>query len=329
MALNKYEKAAIFLSTVGEDTAAEILKNFSAEEIGKITTYMTRLQKIDSAVVEEVFKEIAEIAMDGKAQIINGEDYIKKVLSKGLGEEDAEKILEMASKESPLESLKWVNPKVLSSFLASEHPQTIALILCLLEPAQAAEAISALPEELRGDVAMRIATTERIPDSALEEIEEVLRGRLVDLGKATGKKLGGAKAVAEILNQCDRSTEKRILEKLEEVDKDLTDSIRQLMFVFEDIVNVDDRGIQMILKEVSTEDLSLALKTASEALKEKIFKNMSQRAAQILKEEMETKGPVRVSEVEKAQQNIVRIARKLEEEGKIILGGRGKEELVV
>jgi flagellar motor switch protein FliG len=329
MALNKYEKAAIFLSTVGEDTAAEILKNFSAEEIGKITTYMTRLQKIDNSIVEEVFKEVSDIVMEGKAQIINGEDYIKKVLSKGLGEEDAEKILEMASKESPLESLKWVNPKVLSSFLASEHPQTIALILCLLEPEQAAEAISVLPEELRSDVAMRIAMTERIPDSALEEIEEVLRGRLVDIGKATGKKLGGTKAVAEILNQCDRSTEKTILEKLEEVDKDLTDSIRQLMFVFEDIINVDDRGIQMILKEISTEDLSLALKTASDTLKEKIFKNMSQRAAQILKEEMETKGPVRVSEVEKAQQNIVRIARKLEEEGKIILGGRGKEELVV
>ncbi len=327
MALSGYEKAAIFLSSVGENVAAEILKGLDHKDIGKISMHMTRLENINNANVADILKEVAETLSKGGI-LIGGQEYLKNILSKGLGEDGATKILEMVSKESPLDSLKWISPKILSNFLVSEHPQTIALILCLLEPGQASEALSALPDTIKSEVAMRIATTERISESALEEIEEVLKGQM-DIGKSKAKKLDGTKTIAEILNQCDRSIEEDIFKKIEEQNNVLAESIRQLMFVFDDIEKVDDKGIQMILKEVSTEDLSLALKTASDSLRKKIFKNMSQRAGQILKEDMETRGPVKVSDVESAQQNIVKVTRKLEEEGKIVIAGKGKEELVV
>lgn len=327
MSLSGYDKAAIFLSTLGEEAAAEILKGFDIKDIGKITTHMVKLKTINKTIVDEVLAEVSAAANKGDVHM-GGEEFIKKVLSKGLGDADAAKILEIASKENPLDSLKWVDPKTLSSFLLTEHPQTIALTICLLEPVQASEVLASLPEKLKTDVAMRIATTERIPESAIEELKEVLKGQL-DVGKGKGKKLGGTKTLAEILNYCDRTTEQTIITKMEEENVTLADSVRQLMFVFDDLSKVDDRGIQMILKEISTEDLSVALKTASEALKDKVFKNMSQRAATILKEEMATKGPVKVSDVEKAQQTILKVARKLEAEGKIILAGRGGEELVV
>lgn len=327
MPLSGYDKAAVFLSLIGEETAAEILKGLDIKEIGEITTHMTRMKVVSKTEFEGVFKEVADKVAKGEVRVGGGE-YVKKVLSKGLGEDNATKILELASKENTLNSLKWVDSKTLSNFLVTEHPQTVALVLCLLEPVQAAEVLSDLPDALKSDISMRIASTERIPANAIDELEEVLRGQL-DVNKGKGRKVGGIRTIAEILNQCDRSTEQMILEKIEAQNNTLSDSIRQLMFVFEDIVNVDDRGIQMILKEISTEELSLSLRTASVSLKEKIFKNMTQRAAQMLKEEMEARGPVKVSEVEKAQQNIVRVAKRLEDEGRIVLSVKGREELVV
>ncbi len=328
MAMNGLEKAAIFLSSVGENAASEILKELDPADIGKISSYMSKTQKIDHNKLESVLKETLEKVVSGDVNIA-GEEYVKKILTKGLGDDNAVKILDMVSKEGPLESLKWVNPKTLSSFLITEHPQTIALILCLLESDQAAEIMSELPEHVRSDVALRVASTERIPESALVEIEEVLKGQL-DINKGNeGKSFEGTKMLAEILNQCDRSVEQGILEKIETSNETLADSIRELMLVFDDLEKIDDRGIQMILKEIASEDLSLALKTASNELKEKIFRNMSQRAVQILKEDMESKGPVKVSEVEGAQQNIVRLARRLDDEGKIVIAGRGGEELIV
>jgi len=326
--MDGYEKAAIFLSSVGEDVAAQILKDLDPEDIRKISSYMAKTKKKDPEKLQTVLSETMERVTAGEIQVA-GEDYIKNVLAKGLGSDDAEKILEMVSKASPLESLKGVSPKTLANFLVTEHPQTIALILCLLDPEQAASVIEKLPEHLRADVAMRVACTERIPENALEEIEEVLKVQLdIDGGKDEDS-FEGTKVIAEILNQCDRNTEQAILEKIETQDDGLAESIRELMLVFDDLQNIDDRGIQLILKELSTEDLSLALKSAPEGLKEKIFRNMSQRAVKILKDEMETMGPVKVSDVEAAQQNIVKVARKLDEEGKIIIAGRGGEELIV
>jgi flagellar motor switch protein FliG len=327
MSLTGYEKAAIFLSSLGEDTAAEVLKGLDVKDIGKITMHMTRLKTVTKVTMENVLQEATDSMSRGDIRM-GGEDFVKKVLSKGLGEDGANKMLELASKEGPLDSLRWVDAKTLVNFLVTEHPQTIALIICLLDPVQAAEVMQALPENIKVDVAMRIATTERIPENAIDDLKEVLKGQL-DMGKNKGKKLGGSRTIAEILNQCDRATEQAVIGKIEEQDNVLADSIRKLMFVFDDLAKVDDRGIQMILKEASTEELTLALKTTSEALKEKIFRNMSQRAAEILKEDMQTRGPVKVSDVDKAQQNIVKLARKLEAEGKLVLAGRGGEELVV
>lgn len=327
MALKGHEKAAIFLSSLGEDTAAEVLKGLDVRDIGKITMHMTRLKTVTKVTMENVLREATDSMTRGDIRM-GGEIFVKKVLSKGLGEDEANKMLELASQEGPLDSLRWVDAKTLVNFLVTEHPQTIALIICLLDPVQAAGVMQALPENIKVDVAMRIATTERIPENVIEDLKEALKGQL-DMGKNKGKKLGGSRTIAEILNQCDRATEQAIIGKIEEQDNLLADSIRKLMFVFDDLAKVDDRGIQMILKEASTEELTLALKTTSEALKEKIFRNMSQRAAEILKEDMQTRGPVKVSDVDKAQQNIVKIARKLEAEGKLVLAGRGGEELVV
>lgn len=326
MALSGYEKAAIFLTAVGEDVAAQIMKEFAPEQIGKISVHMARLNKVEKAQVESILNEISNLISEDVINI-GGKDYVKKVLSKGLKADEATRILEMVSKESPLDSLKWVSPKTLAAFLATEHPQTIALILCMLEPAHAAEIMSLLPEQLREPVAIRVANTENISESAIAEIEEVLKGQL-DIGKNKGKKVGGNKALAEILNNCNREIESNILGRIESHNSELADTIRQLMFIFEDLINVDDKGIQAILKETTTEELSIALKTASDKLKGKIFKNMSQRAGEILKEEMQTRGPVRVTDVEKAQQNIVKIAKRLDQEGKIVIAGRGKDEIV-
>lgn len=327
MSLSGYEKAAIFVAMLGEESAAEILKGLDVPDIGKIAMYMNMVKTVQRGTLGEVLKDASErISQGGMA--LGGQEFVKKVLYKGLGEDEAMKVLEMASRESPLDSLRWIDSRTLSNFLVAEHPQTIALVICLLEPVKAGEVLSSLPEEMKVDVATRIATTERIPESAINELKDVLEGQL-DMGKNKGKKLGGTKTIAEILNQCDRNTEQAIIGRIEEQNNLLADSIRRLMFIFDDLVNVDDRGIQTILKEVTSEDLSLALKTASEALKEKIFKNMSQRAAGILKEEMQVRGPVKVSDVEKAQQNIVKVARKLESEGRLVIGGRGGEELVI
>ncbi len=327
MALNGYEKAAMFLTSLGESTAAEILKNLDADMIGKISSQMAKSRKTDRSEMEHIFVEVSEKISDGAFQV-GGQEFVRKMLTSGLGDEDAEKILEMVEKESPLDSLKWVDAKTLTNFLINEHPQTIALILCLLESEQASEVIANLPEEIRGNVSMRVASTEKIPESALHEIEEVLKVQL-DMSKSKeGRSFNGTQVIAEILNHCDRSMEQDIIDSINEENAEMAESIQELMLTFDDLEKIDDRGIQMIMKELSTEDLSLALKTATEGLKEKIFGNMSQRAAKILKDEMESKGPVKVTEVEAAQRNIIKVAKKLDEEGQIVIAGRGGEELI-
>jgi len=323
MALTGQKKAAIFLSSINEDAATEILKSLSPQDITRISMQMAQLKKIDRSDLEIVLNEVPAKLKSGSIYV-DGES-VKKILHKSLGENDAAKILTMASQKTSAGSLKDINTKTLSNFLTSEHPQTIAMILSLLEPDQAAETLSALPEEIKGDVVMRMSTIESIPKDTIAEIEELLGTIMVDMAK--GETIGGTKTVAEILNHCDKTTEDSILESIAESNDELADSIRQLMFVFEDILNIDDRGIQTILKEVSREDLVLALKSASEAMTDKIINNMAERAAEMLKDEMESKGPVKVSEVEDAQMNIIKITRSLEEEGKIVIAG--KDNLVL
>ncbi len=323
--LTGVERVAAFLSIIGEDAATQIFKHLDPIELARILPMMakTKLSPDEAKNVIKDFYDKAETAM-----LAVDEEYIKKILTKAFGEEHAKKLMEkIESGASAFDILRWLDSGAVASILAREHPQTIAIVLAHLEPTQAAEVLTKLPEHTKVDVSLRVASLDQISPSILGELEDVLQSQLQSYTR--GRKIGGIKTVAEILNQMDRTSEDIIMKNIEEKDQILADEIRKLMFTFDDLIHIDDRGIQMVLKEITTDDLALALKMASDELRGKIFKNMSQRAVQILKEEMEAKGAVRVSDVEKAQMNIVRVARRLEEEGKIVIGGKGGEEVVV
>lgn len=318
------EKVAAFLSLIGEDVATELLKHFDPIELARIIPMMSRI-KLTPEEADAILKEFSDKI--GNVPVLVDEEYIKTILTKAFGEEQAAKLIsKIESGASAFDVLRWLDSTAIANMLQREHPQTVAIVLAHLEPTQAAEVLSKFPEQLKIEISHRIANLDQISPTVLSELEDVLQSQLRTYTQS--RRIGGIKTVAEILNQMDRTSEELILKNIEEKDPILAEEIRKLMFTFEDLLYVDDRGIQTILKEISTDDLALALKMASEELKEKIFKNMSSRAVEILKEEMEAKGPVRVSDVEKAQMNIVRVARRLEEEGKIVVGKRGGEELV-
>lgn len=322
--LSGAEKVAAFLSVIGEEAATQIFKHLDPLELARIVPMMAKvkLSPEEAKTVVKDFYDKAETAM-----LAVDEDYIKKILTKAFGEEQAKKLMEkIESGASAFDILRWLDSGVVAQMLTREHPQTIAIVLAHLEPTQAAEVLAKLPEHIKIDVSLRIASLDQISSAVLGELEDVLQSQLQSYTR--GRKIGGIRTVAEIMNQMDRASEDLILKNIEEKDQILADEIRKLMFTFDDLIHIDDRGIQMVLKEITTDDLALALKMASDELKTKIFKNMSQRAVQILREEMEAKGAVRVSDVEKAQMNIVRVARRLEEEGKIVIGGKGGEEVI-
>lgn len=327
-----YEKAAILLLSLGEDVASEVMKNFEAKEIRVIGNYLSKTNKIDGESVNSVVKEFCEIAKSPEGFIFGGDDYLRSVLTKALGNEKATKVMEnlaIATEDKGLEALRWIDPSGIANLIRGEHPQTIALILAHLDPDHAGQVVILLPDAIRGDVMLRMATIESVAPGVIKEIEEVLNKQLQMGGSVVNKKVGGPDVVASILNYMDRANESAILGNIEQNFPEMAEKIRKMMFVFEDLINVDDRGIQEILKEVSKDDLVLAIKGAGDDMKAKIFKNMSERASQSIKEDMETKGPVRVSEIEKSQQAILKIAKRLEEEGKIVIGGKGGEEVVV
>ncbi len=322
--LTGIEKVAAFLSVIGEDAATQVFKHLDPLELARVVPMMARV-KLSPDLAGGLLRDFSEKV--GSAMLAVDEDYIKKILVKAFGEDHAKKLMDkIESGASAFDILRWLDASAIANMLSREHPQTIAIIVAYLEATQAAEVMAKLPEHIKIDVALRIASLDQISPSILGELEDVLQSQLQSYTR--GRKIGGIRTVAEILNQLDRATEDLILKNIEEKDQILADEIRKLMFTFDDLISIDDRGIQMVLKEITTDDLSLALKMASEELKAKIFKNMSQRAVQILKEEMESKGAVRVSDVEKAQMNIVRVARRLEEEGKIVIGGKGGEEVI-
>ena len=327
-----HEKAAVLLLTLGEDVASEVMKNLDAKEVRLIGNYMSKTTKLEPSNVKSVVKEFCEIAKSPEGFIFGGEDYLRAVLTKAMGQEKAAKVIEnlaIGIEEKGLEALRWIDPRGIANLIRGEHPQTIALILAHLDADHAGPVVGLLPVAIRADVMLRMATIESIPPGVIHEIEEVLNKQLQLGGSVVNKKVGGPEVVASILNFLDRSTESAILGSIEQNSPELAEKIRQMMFVFEDLINVDDRGIQEILKEVSKEDLVLALKGTGDELKGKIFKNMSERAAQAIKDDMEAKGPVRVSEIEKAQQALLKVAKRLEEEGKVVIGGKGGEEVVM
>jgi flagellar motor switch protein FliG len=325
------EKVSILLLALGEDVAPLVLKKMSEQEIQRISNYMSHMREVDTAAVEQVLTEFFGLTGSVEGMIAGGTDYVKKLLLKALDPEKAEWVLNnlsMPTMETGLEALRWLDPKTIARFLRNEHPQTVAVIVAHLDPTQAGAVLSFLPPAVQADVLMRIAKLEHVPSGVIQELDKVLQRELRATGALETDPVGGIKSVADILNNVDQASEREIMSYIEETSAPLAEEIRQLMFVFEDLGSVDDRGMQTILREVANEDLKMALKTASEELKGKILRNLSQRAGEMLREELELMGPVRVSDVEKAQQKITQTAKRLENEGKIMLGGKGENSFV-
>ncbi|HEU4683473.1 MAG TPA: flagellar motor switch protein FliG [Nitrospira sp.] len=319
------QKAAILLRAIGEDAAAQVMKALGPKEIRKLGSYMKDTANITKEEEELVIQEFERASEQGEVHF-EGREYIKAILVKALGAEKAARMLESINTKSypGIEALKWLDAKSLSQMLKVEHPQTIAVILAHLDTEQASQLLAGLPEGLRADTAMRLATMEEVQPDVLEALSHSLQETLLANTGAQATSIGGAEVIANILTRLDKATEGGIMTKIAERNQSLADSIRALMFVFDDLVKLDDRAMQELMKEISKEDLPVALRGAGQEVKDKFFKNMSSRASQMLKEDMDTRGPVKVSDVEKAQQNILKVCRKLEEEGRIVVGGVGE-----
>ncbi len=327
--LNGVERSAILMMTLGEADAAEIMKMMNPKEVQKIGEAMATLGSVDRETVDEVLAGFCDEVDEQTDLGIGNEEYLRNVLVNALGEDKAGNIIDrilMGHNAKGLESLKWMEPRSIAEIIRLEHPQIIAIILSYLEPDQSAEVLAALPKNMQADVLVRVATLDGIQPSALKELDEMLEKQFsgsTDSLKSAG--IGGVKTAANLLNFIDSSLEAEIMEKLKESDEELGQSIQDLMFVFDNLIDVDDRGIQALLREISSENLIVALKGADEDVKEKILKNMSKRAAEMLRDDLEAKGPVRLSEVEAAQKEILAVARRMSESGEISLGGGGDE----
>jgi flagellar motor switch protein FliG len=326
------QKAAIFLVTLGSEISSEIFKHLREDEIETLTFEIARLDSVDSEERDAVLQEFQELMMAQDFITSGGIDYARELLEKSLGSQKAVDIINRLTSSlqvRPFDFIRRTDPTHLLNFIQQEHPQTIALILAYLEPQKASIILGSLPHEVQSDVAKRIATMDRTSPEVLREVERVLEKKLSTLSSEDYTAAGGVESIVDILNLVDRSTEKGIIESLEEEDPELAEDIKKRMFVFEDIVLLDDRAIQKVLREVDTNELAKALKAVDSEVQDKIYRNMSKRAATLLKEDMEFMGPVRLKDVEEAQQKIVSIIRKLEEQGEIVVARSGEDEMVV
>ena len=326
------QKAAVLLMVLGEKVATHVFKHLDDQEVKAIGEHMADIRSVDTQVIASIMDEFFATCRDNNLLGMSGKSFFKRTVSQAFDSRKAGTLLSDFSsddKNRPFEMLHSLSPQVLANLLVDEHPQTIALILVNLNYQTAAEVIQLLPEAAQSEVVVRIAELDNVPDEIVEEIQEVIMEQVADIGNESNEKLGGIQTAAEIMNQLDQKTEGSILERIESDREELAEEIRQSMFVFEDLGQLDDRSIRTLLKEVSNDELILALKTASEILADKIFGNVSQRAAQMMREDMEVMGPVRLRDVEQAQQNILKTARRLEEEGKIVLAGKGGDDVLV
>ncbi|QGP92838.1 Flagellar motor switch protein FliG [Neomoorella glycerini] len=331
-ALSGLEKAAIFLISIGPELSSLILKQMAQEDIERITYQIANTTSIDPATMQQIVDEFLQLSDAHMFILQGGMKYAREVLEKTLGPARAAEIIKKllaTSKIRPFNMIRKADPKQLVNFIYNEHPQTIALILAYLEPEQAAVVLGALPDQLQADVAKRIALMERASPETLRELESIMEQRLSSLVEQDFAVAGGLKSLVDILNRADRSTERTILESLEQDDPELADEIRKRMFVFEDILTLDDNSIRRVLREVDLKDLALALKAASEEVANRIYRNLSKRAGEMLKEDIEYMGPARLRDVEEAQQRIVQIIRRLDEAGEIIIARGGEDAIVV
>lgn len=331
-ALTGRKKAAVLLISIGTQNAIKVLKFLKEEEIEQVTVEIANAGKIDNetrrAVIDEVVENVQSDALSGEG----GLQYVKEILEQTIGAHKAAAIIDrlaQGSQTRPFEFIRRADPNQLLNIIQNEHAQTIALIFSYLNPAQAAAVLSALPREKQAEVAQRIATMDMTSPEYTSEIERILKKKLSSLGKESYTASGGIQAIVDILNAADRSTEKSIFETLEVKDSELAEAIKKRMFVFEDIINLDNKAVQLFLREIESHDLALALKSATEDVSERIFENMSKRMQEVLKEEIEFLGPVKLRDVEEAQQRIVSVIRRLEDEGEIIVSRTGGDEIIV
>ena len=327
------KKAAILLLALGEDAAADVMKNLEEAEIQQVGYYMSRFTDVSPEELDLVLEEFYRnsVMADEGVNISSSPDFVKNALTKALGADRAKELsdnLRAGEEEAGLEALRYADPIMIANYIRTEHPQTIALILSYLKNAEQSSAVLRdLPESLQADILYRMAVIESIPPGVISEMNEVLTEEMKTAGSMTTS-VGGVEPVAEILNSVDKATETRILSSIEETNPDLAEQIRELMFTFEDMALIDAKQMQLVMKDVDQADMVLALKTASDAVKELIFSSMSSRAAEMVREDLENLGPAKLSDVEASQQKIIKVVKKLEEAGTIIIAGAGGGDLV-
>ena len=325
------DRAAILMLALGEETAAQILKHMDPKEVQKIGVAMTELKNVTKDQVDAVILEFGATVEKHTNIGLGTDEYIRKMLTSALGEDKARTIIDrilLGGNSKGLETLKWMDPRAVAELVRLEHPQIISIILAYLDAEQAAQVLTILPERLRIDVTMRIASLDGIPPAALQELNTIMEKQFTGQNNVKSSSVGGMKSAANILNFVDTSVESAIMDNIKEVDAELGQKIQDLMFVFENLGNIDDRSIQTLLREVSSESLIIALKGADDTLREKFLGNMSKRAGEMLREDLEAKGPVRLSEVQGAQKEILAIARRMAEAGDLTLSGKGGDDFV-
>lgn len=330
--LSNTEKAALTLLTLGKDIAAEVLKHLNEQEVKRISRAFMAVSEVDRETQFNITREFRTMLKASDTLLVDGREFAKDVISGAFGEQAGEGLLEYitGTRKEPISSIiQDVPEKILNAFIASEHPQTVAFLMTKMNADQAATVLQNMNEEAQTDILVRIAHLNNVKADVIDEVREVLRSQLKGSGLENDEEIGGPKSAADILNFVERTNEERILTEIEEMYPDLAEQIRNLMFTFEDLKKIDDKGIQSILKEVPRDQLIMALKTASNELKDLLFRNVSQRAAQMIAEDLSAMGPVKLKDVEKAQQSIVDIVRRLEAEGKIVVGGAGAEDQFV
>ena len=328
--LNKVDKAAILLLSLGEADAAQVLRHLGPKEVQRVGTAMAQMRNIHRDQVERVMSEFVEIVGDQTSLGVGSDGYIRKMLTQALGEDKAGGLIDrilLGRNTTGLDTLKWMDPRAVADLVRNEHPQIIAIVMSHLENDQAAEALKLLPERTRVDVLLRIATLDGIPPNALNELNEIMERQFAGNQNLKSSNIGGVQCAANILNFMDGGQDQAILGAIAQVDAPLGSRIQDLMFVFDDLVDLDDREMQLVLREVSGERLGLALRGADIKVRDKITRNMSQRAAEILLEDMEARGPVKLSDVEAAQREILAIVKRMADEGTVTIGGNAETML--
>jgi flagellar motor switch protein FliG len=322
------ERAAILLMSLGENEAAQVLKHMGAKDVQKIGQAMAALANVSRDRADTVVQRFIEEIDTQTSLGVGADEYVRRVLVNALGEDKANGLIDrilLGRNSKGLEALKWMEARAVADLVRNEHPQIVSIVLAYLDSDQAAEILSLLPERTRGDVLMRIARLEGIQPAAMRELDDIMEKQFSGQTNLKSASVGGIKVAANILNLMETSVETQILSRIGEIDSDLSNRIQDLMFVFDDLVEVDDRGMQSLLREVNTELLTVALRGADQRVKDKVLKNMSKRAAEMLVEDMESKGPVRLADVESAQKEILVVARRLSESGELTLGAKSEE----